>query len=80
MVIPMSKIGDKIKEIRTANRLSTEEFQKIMGYKSRTTVSKIESGVNDISYDQLIKFCNIFSVDMNELLENNHPYIELSDY
>ena len=42
MVIPMSKIGDKIKEIRTANRLSTEEFQKIMGYKSRTTVSKIE--------------------------------------
>ena len=76
----MSRIGNKIKEVRVANRLSTEQFQKIMGYKSRTTVSKIETGVNDISYEQLLKFCKHFNVDMNELLDNNYSYVDLSEF
>ena len=52
----MSKLGDKIKEIRKNEGLSQEAFAKELGYSSKSTINKIEKGINEISYDKLMLF------------------------
>ena len=42
----MSKLGDKIKEIRINEGLSQEAFAKELGYTSKSTINKIEKGIN----------------------------------
>ena len=44
----MSKLGEKIKEVRINEGLSQEEFAKELGYTSKSTINKIEKGVNKI--------------------------------
>ena len=46
----MSKLGDKIKEIRTSNNLTLQEFADSLGYTSKSTITKIEKGNNDITF------------------------------
>ena len=42
-MIIMSKLGDKIKEIRTSNNLTLQEFADSLGYtSSSSTINKIE--------------------------------------
>lgn len=41
-------IGDKIKERRESLELTQEELAKRIGYKSKSTINKIEMGINDI--------------------------------
>lgn len=50
----MSKLGEKIKEIRLKEGLSQEAFAKELGYNSRSTINKIEKGINEISYEKLM--------------------------
>ena len=45
--------GDKIKKVRLEHGMSQEEFAKELGYTSKSTVNKIEKGVNDMSQDKL---------------------------
>ena len=47
----MSKLGNKIKEIRTSNNLTLQEFADSLGYTSKSTITKIEKGNNDITSD-----------------------------
>ena len=65
-----SKLGEKIKEIRLENGMSQEEFAKELGYTSKSTVNKIEKGVNDISYDKLELLIQKFDLEVNELFDN----------
>ena len=41
----MSKLGDKIKEIRTSNNLTLQEFADSLGYTSSSTINKIENSI-----------------------------------
>ena len=43
-VITMSKLGNKIKEIRTSNNLTLQEFADSLGYTSKSNITKIEKG------------------------------------
>ena len=47
-------IGEKIKEIRMQNNLTMDELAEELGYSSRSTINKIEKGINDISYEKLL--------------------------
>ena len=40
-------IGEKIKEIRMQNNLTMDELAEELGYSSRSTINKIEKGIND---------------------------------
>ena len=44
----MSNIGNNIKARRTALKMTQEELAAKMGYKSKSTINKIELGINDI--------------------------------
>ena len=65
-----NKLGEKIKEIRLEQGMSQEEFAKELGYTSKSTVNKIEKGVNDISYDKLELLIQKFDLEVNELFDN----------
>ena len=63
-------LGNKIKRLRTERGLTQDELAKLLGYSSRSTINKIESNINTISYDKLKKLVEIFNIDMNELIED----------
>lgn len=76
----MSKLGNKIKEIRTSNNLTLQEFADSLGYTSLSTINKIEKGVNDIGFTQLIKLCQLYNMDLNELVDNRIINVDLFKY
>jgi transcriptional regulator with XRE-family HTH domain len=65
-----NKFGEKIKEIRKKTGLNQDEFAKELGYTSRSTINKIEKGVNDMSQDKLELLIRKFDVDVNELFDS----------
>lgn len=52
----MAKIGENIRRLREKCGLSQEELATRMGYKSKSTINKIELGINDIPQNKIAKF------------------------
>lgn len=73
----MSKLGDKIKEIRINKGLSQEAFAKELGYTSKSTINKIEKGINEISYDKLVLLIDKYNLTLDQIFENNSNNIPL---
>ena len=65
-----NKVGEKIKQIRLEKGMTQEEFAKELGYTSKSTVNKIEKGVNDMSYDKLELLIQKFDLELNDLFDN----------
>jgi transcriptional regulator with XRE-family HTH domain len=49
-------IGDRIKARRELLGISQEELAKKLGYKSRSSINKIELGKNDITQHKVVSF------------------------
>lgn len=62
------KIGQKIKQLREDRDWSQEYLATLMGYKSKSSVNKIELGINDIPQSKILAFAQIFNVSPAELL------------
>ena len=73
----MSKLGDKIKEIRINEGLSQEAFAKELGYTSKSTINKIEKGINEISYDKLMLLIDKYNLTLDQIFENSVNNIPL---
>lgn len=71
----MNKLGEKIKEIRLKEGLSQDAFAKELGYNSRSTINKIEKGINEISYEKLMLLIKKYEVSMDELFDRNYQNI-----
>lgn len=52
-------IGEKIKKRRIDLGYSQEKLAKKLGYKSKTSIHKIEAGINDITQSKVIEFAKI---------------------
>lgn len=68
----MNKLGEKIKEIRLKEGLSQEAFAKELGYNSRSTINKIEKGINEISYEKLMLLIKKYELELDELFDRPH--------
>lgn len=55
----MSTIGNKIMNRRKLLGITQEELAKRMGYKSKSTINKIELGINDIPQSKIAKFAEV---------------------
>lgn len=53
---------DRIRKRREKLGMSQEELAYILGYKSRSTINKIETGINDITQSKIIAFANALKV------------------
>lgn len=77
----MSKIGENIAAARRRLGLTQEELATRMGYKSKSTINKIELGVNDIPQSKIAKFADVLGTTPAALMgwvdpatgeKNNH--------
>ena len=77
----MSKIGENIAAARRRLGLTQEELATRMGYKSKSTINKIELGINDIPQSKIAKFADVLGTTPAALMgwvdpatgeKNNH--------
>lgn len=61
-------IGEKVKQAREAKGMTQEELAHALGYKSRTSVNKIETGERDVPRRQIKKIAQILGVPPVSLL------------
>lgn len=63
----MRALYERIKEARTEIHLSQDYVAKFLGV-NRTAIVEIESGKRKVSADELGKFCELFQIPADELL------------
>lgn len=61
-------VGDNIKRRRTELRISQQELADMLGYKTRSTIAKIESGENDVTQKKLKRFAEALSTTVDMLI------------
>lgn len=64
-------IGSNIKQRRLELHMSQNELAVTMGYKTRSTIAKIESGENDISHKKLQKFAAVLNTTVDALISDH---------
>lgn len=61
-------VGTNIKKRRYELKMSQQELADAMGYKTRSTIAKIESGENDVSQKKLRKFAEVLDTTVEALI------------
>lgn len=64
----MLELYRNIKRIREEKGMSQDELAKLVGFKSRSSINKIEMGVNDITQSKLIAIARALHVSPGELM------------
>ena len=66
-------IGDRIKERREELNLSQEELARQLGYKSRSSINKMELGIQDVPQRKIKEFAKALDCSIGYLLEDEKP-------
>ncbi len=61
-------VGSNIRKRRLELRMSQQELADSLGYKTRSTITKIESGENDVSQKKLQKFAAVLNTTVEQLV------------
>lgn len=78
----MSIVGKNILDRRKSLGLTQEELATKMGYKSKSTINKIELGINDIPQSKIAKFAEVLGTTPAQLMgwdEQNEKNLSLSE-
>ena len=64
-------IGTNIKKRRFELRMSQQDLANALGYKTRSTIAKIESGENDVTQKKLQRFAEVLDTTVEALMSGN---------
>ena len=64
----MSTVGENILRMRKKLEWTQEELALKMGYKSKSTINKIELGINDIPQSKIVKFAEVLGTTPAHLM------------
>ena len=64
----MSTVGENILRMRKRLGWTQEELATKMGYKSKSTINKIELGINDIPQSKIVKFAEVLGTTPAHLM------------
>ncbi|NYB73413.1 helix-turn-helix transcriptional regulator [Sedimentibacter hydroxybenzoicus DSM 7310] len=64
----MSELSKRIKQRREELNLSQDELARKLGYKSRSSINKIESGDNDVPQSKIEAFAKALEMSPSELM------------
>ena len=75
-------IGKRIKDLRTSLDMTQDELAKLTGYKSRSSIQKIESGERDITQSTIAAFAKALKVTPSVIMgwEENNENNTAPDY
>ena len=79
------EIGEKIKEKREKLNLSQEQLADKLGYKSKTSIHKVEQGMTDLPQSKIIEFAKalnttptyLMGLEIPEEIPNSIPEVSL---
>ena len=74
----MSTVGENILRMRKRLGWTQEELATKMGYKSKSTINKIELGINDIPQSKIVKFADVLGTTPAHLMGWNDEEENLS--
>ena len=66
-------IGKKVKTRREELGLTQEELAKKLGYKSKSTINKIEKDINDVNQTNLVRLATALDVDVTYFIDADVP-------
>ena len=66
-------VGFNIKKRRIELRMTQQELADAMGYRTRSTIAKIESGENDVNQRKLWKFASVLDTTVETLVSGYGP-------
>lgn len=69
----MPEIGKRIKIKREELHMTQEELAAKLGYKSKTTIAKIENGTNDIVQSKVVAFASVLNTTPAYLMGWEEP-------
>lgn len=69
-------VGSNIKKRRYELKMSQQELADAMGYKTRSTIAKIESGENDVSQKKLQRFAAVLYTTAEALISGSSLFEE----
>lgn len=64
----MTDIGKRIKELRESIGMTQTELAQKLGYKNKSTIGKIETGINDIVLSKVVEFANALHTSVAYLM------------
>lgn len=64
----MSQIGENIRRRRIQLGMTQEELANRVGYTSKSTINKIEQGVNDVPQNKIVKFADALNTSPAALM------------
>lgn len=67
--MPTNSIGSKIASRRKQLGLTQAELAERMGYKSKSTINKIEKGENDVPQRKIVLFAEVLKVSVSYLMD-----------
>lgn len=65
----MNEFGKKIKKIRTDRGLTQQQFADSLGYAHKSTINKIESGQEDMSYQKILILLKEYMLNAQDLFD-----------
>lgn len=71
----MTTVGTNIKQRREELGLTQEELAKKMGYKSKSTINKIEAGINDITQSKVVAFSKVLETTPATLMGWDETFV-----
>ena len=71
-------VGANIKKRRFELNMSQQDLADAMGYKTRSTIAKIESGENDVTQKRLAKFAEVLDTTVEALMGITPPSATLA--
>jgi len=73
-------VGEKVRMLREKRELSQSDLAKAVGYKTRSSIAKIESGSNNPSQKMLLKLAGALDASPADLIdEKSYFAVEVSD-
>ena len=68
-------VGTNIRKRRFELRMSQQELADAMGYKTRSTIAKIESGENDVTQKKLARFAEVLDTTVEALVSGMNTHV-----
>lgn len=75
----MNNFGEKIRKIRKDRGLTQQEFADSLGYAHKSTINKIESGQEDMSYQKILILLKEYMLSAKDLFDDINKEIEKTD-
>ena len=64
----MSTLGENIRRAREKAGITQDELAQKLGYKTRSSIAKIENGTNDIPQSKIVSIANALNTTPSELM------------